>query len=243
MKKLYVVGIGPGNEEFLTYEAKKVLENSDFICGYTVYIELVRNYLPEKEMLSTPMKQEISRCKLAFETAMTGKVVSLVCSGDAGVYALASPVLELQEKFPEVEVEIIPGITASISGGAILGAPLSHDFATISLSDLLTPLEIIKTRLELTAKADFCIVIYNPSSTKRADYLKMACEILLNYKKTDTICGIVKNIGRCGQEYQILTLDELKNTQVDMFSTVFIGNSQTKVVNNRMVTPRGYEIL
>lgn len=242
MKKLYVVGIGPGNEEFLTFQAKKALENSDIICGYTVYVDLVSKFLPDKKVLSTPMKQEITRCKLAFEQAMEDNIVSMVCSGDAGVYALAGPILELSEFYPEVTVEIVCGVTAALSGGAVLGAPLTHDFATISLSDLLTPLDLIKKRLDLTAQADFCVVLYNPSSKKRADYLNQACEIMLKHKSKDTVCGIVRNIGREGEAYQILTLNELKSTQVDMFSTVFVGNSQTKVVNNRMITPRGYEI-
>lgn len=242
MGKLYVVGIGPGNEEFLTLEAKKALENSQVICGYTVYVDLVSKFIEGKEKISTPMKQEITRCKLAFEQAKLGKIVSMVCSGDAGVYALAGPILQLSENFPDVEIEIVAGVTAAMSGGAVLGAPLTHDFATISLSDLLTPYEIIEKRLDLASKADFCMVLYNPSSIKRADYLKKACDIILNSKSGETVCGIVKNIGRDGQESEILTLNELKNQKVDMFSTVFIGNSQTKVINNKMVTPRGYLI-
>ncbi len=242
MKKLYVVGIGPGDESFLTIEAKAALESCDLICGYTVYVDLVKAFLPEKETLSTPMKREIERCKLAFEHAEEGKTVAMVCSGDAGVYALAGPILELSQQYEDVEIEIVPGITAALSGGAVLGAPLTHDFATISLSDLLTPMPLIEKRLECAAMADFSIVLYNPSSKKRADYLRRACQILLKYKSPQTICGIVKNIGREGEEKSILTLDELKSEQVDMFSTVFIGNSQTKTIGSYMVTPRGYDI-
>ncbi len=242
MKKLYVVGIGPGEERFLTLEAKKALEACDLICGYTVYVDLVKAFLPEKETLSTPMKREIERCKLAFEHAAMDKTVAMVCSGDAGVYALAGPILELSDQYLDVEIEIVPGITAALSGGAVLGAPLTHDFATISLSDLLTPMPLIEKRLECAAMADFSIVLYNPSSKKRADYLKRACGILLKYKSSETVCGIVRNIGREGEEKKILTLGELREKQVDMFSTIFIGNSQTKTIGNYIVTPRGYEI-
>ncbi len=243
MKKLYVVGIGPGNEKFLTKEARLVLESCDVICGYTVYVDLVKGYMTDKEWIATPMKREIERCKLAFDTAMEGKSVAMVCSGDAGVYALAGPILELSEQYEEVELEIVCGITAAVSGAAVLGAPLTHDFATISLSDLLTPLELIHKRIECAAMGDFSIVLYNPSSVKRGDYLRQACEIMLRYKEEDTICGIVRNIGREGQEKTILSLKELMDTKVDMFSTVFIGNSSTKKIRDYMVTPRGYKEL
>lgn len=242
MKKLYVVGIGPGSEDGITYEAMKALENSDVICGYTVYVDLVKKFLKDKETFETPMKQEIKRCKMAFEKAQEDKVVSMVCSGDAGVYAMAGPIIELSENYEDVEVEIISGVTSALSGGAVLGAPLTHDFALISLSDLLTPLETIFKRVDLASQGDFSIVFYNPSSKKRKDYLKQACEIMLKHKSPETVCGIVKNIAREGQEKIILTLLELKDTEVDMFSTVFVGNSTTKAINNFIVTPRGYDI-
>lgn len=170
----------------------------------------------------------------------------MICSGDAGIYGMAGPILELGEKHPEVEIEVIPGITAALSGGAVLGAPLMHDFAVISLSDLLTPWETIENRLDAAAKTDFSICLYNPSSRKRADYLKRACEIFLRYKSSDTVCGIVKNIGRDGETKKVMTLAELRDYEADMFTTVFIGNSRTEKSvlggQNWMVTPRGYRI-
>lgn len=242
MKKIYVVGLGPGCYEQLTIRADRALQGADLIVGYTVYVDLVKAYYPEKECLTTPMKKEADRCRMAFEEANKGKKVAMVCSGDAGVYGMAGLMYEIGEAYPEVELEIIPGITAALGGGSVLGAPLTHDFAVISLSDLLTPWEKIECRLQMAAQGDFSICLYNPSSKKRHDYLQKACEICLQYKSPDTVCGLVKNIGREGEKAQILTLGELKDTAVDMFTTVFIGNSQTKVVNGKMVTPRGYKI-
>ena len=242
MKKLTVVGMGPGEYESMTLRAVKALNTCDVIVGYTVYVDLAKPYFPDKEFLTTPMKREIERCEMAFAEAEKGRSVAMICSGDAGIYGMAGPILELGEKHPEVEIEVIPGITAALSGGAILGAPLMHDFAVISLSDLLTPWETIENRLDAAAKTDFSICLYNPSSRKRSTYLAKACEIMLEYKAEDTVCGIVKNIAREGETMQTLTLKELKETTVDMFSTVFIGNKQTKVIREKMVTPRGYRI-
>ena len=188
------------------------------------------------------MRQEQDRCKLAFEEAMTGKVVALVCSGDAGVYGLSGLMLEIGRDYPECNVEVIAGVTAAVSGAAVLGAPLIHDFVLISLSDLMTPWEKIEKRLHCAAAADFVMVLYNPSSKKRADYLQRACEIILSEQSEDTICATVENIGREGERAKILTLKELKEENVNMFTTVFIGNSQTRVVGNQMVTPRGYQL-
>ena len=165
----------------------------------------------------------------------------MICSGDAGVYGMSGLILELGEAFPEVEVEVIAGVTAALSGAAVLGAPLVHDFAVISLSDLMTPWEKIKKRLKLAAQADFVIVLYNPSSKKRSDYLSRACQIILQYQSKNMVCGYVENIGREGQQALICTLEELQNRQVNMFTTVFIGNSQTRQIGQKMVTPRGYE--
>lgn len=241
MKKLSVVGIGPGNESYLSISAKETLKDSDLIVGYSKYVELVKEYFPEKNYLSTPMTKEVDRCRMALEKASEYNIVSVVCSGDAGVYGMAALVYELSVDFPDVDINIVPGISAVLSGSAVLGAPIGHDFAVISLSDLLTPWELIEKRLRLAGEGDFCICLYNPSSHKRKDYLKRACEILLNFKEEDTICGYVRNIGRIGEEYHILSLLELKEIEVDMFTTVFIGNSNTKVINNKMVTPRGYK--
>lgn len=239
---VYVVGMGPGNFDQMTFEARKALEQSDVIVGYTVYVDLLREYFPEKQFLTTPMRKEVERCRMAFEEARKGQCVAMVCSGDAGVYGMSGLILELQEEYPECQVEVISGVTAALAGGAVLGAPLMHDFAVISLSDLLTPWEKIERRLRCAAEADFSICIYNPSSKKRADYLKRACEIILEQTKEDRVCGIVSNIGREGQSARVLLLSELKDTQVDMFTTVFIGNSQTRKIGERMVTPRGYRI-
>lgn len=240
MKKIYVVGIGPGEYESMTIKAERILRASDVIVGYTVYVSLVEEYFPGKEFLTTPMRQEKERCVLAFKEAVKGKTVAVVCSGDAGIYGMAGLMLEIGQEYPEVLLEIVPGITAASSGAAVLGAPLMHDFAVVSLSDLLTPWEKIEGRLLAAAEADFCICIYNPASRKRKRHLKRACEILLQRKPGDTVCGMVRNIGREGQSHALCTLEELKEAEADMFTTVFVGNSQTKKVNGRMVTPRGY---
>ena len=238
---VYVVGLGPGDPQFLTAQAKTALENADVLCGYTVYIDLIRSFYPEKEVHATGMTKEIDRCRWALETAQSGKTVALVCSGDAGVYGMANPILELAPNYPSVEIEVVPGLTAALSGGAVLGAPLAHDFCVISLSDRLTPWEIIEKRLACAAMGDFCVAIYNPSSKGRPDYLQRAVRILLqNGKSEETVCGIVRNIGRERQQSEIITLRELENKQVDMFTTVYIGNKTTKNIEGKMVTPRGY---
>lgn len=242
MNQLYVVGIGPGEYENMTFEAQKVLEGSQVIVGYTVYADLVKRHFPDKEYIVTGMRQEGDRCSMALKAAADGKRVSVVCSGDSGVYGMAGLLMELGADYPAVEIKVVAGITAALSGAALLGAPLGHDFAVVSLSDLMTPWEKIAKRLEAAAMADFCICLYNPSSRKRKDYLKKACGILLKYRLPDTVCGMVRNIGREGQSHIILSLSELEQAQADMFTTVFIGNSQTKVIKGQMVTPRGYEV-
>ena len=238
---VYVVGLGPGNARFLTAQAQAALQAADVLCGYTVYIDLVRPLYPDKEVYTTGMTKEIDRCCWALETAQSGKTVALVCSGDAGVYGMASPLLELAQSYPAVTVEIVPGLTAALSGGAVLGAPLAHDFCVISLSDRLTPWAVIEKRLACAAAGDFSIALYNPSSRGRADYLQKAVHILLaNGKGPQTVCGIVRSIGRAGETARLLPLAELENTPVDMFTTVFIGNAATRVLGGKMVTPRGY---
>ncbi|MGN0421445.1 MAG: precorrin-3B C(17)-methyltransferase [Lachnospiraceae bacterium] len=240
MNKIYVIGIGPGSYEQMTIKAAEALKKCDVIVGYTVYVDLLREYFGEKEFLTTPMRQEVRRCEMAFEEAAKGRTTAMVCSGDAGIYGMAGLMYEIGEKYPDIELEIIPGVTAAIGGAAVLGAPMSHDCCLISLSDLLTPWEKIEKRLLAAAQADFVICLYNPSSKKRADYLEKACNLMLRYKSEDTVCGIVKNIAREGEAMQILSLKELQKTAVDMFSTVFIGNCDTKVIDGKMVTPRGY---
>lgn len=240
MNKIYVIGIGPGSYEQMTIKAAEALKKCDVIVGYTVYVDLLREYFDEKEFLTTPMRQEVRRCEMAFEEAAKGRTTAMVCSGDAGIYGMAGLMYEIGEKYPDIELEIIPGVTAAIGGAAVLGAPMSHDCCLISLSDLLTPWEKIEKRLLAAAQADFVICLYNPSSKKRADYLDKACDLMLRYKSEDTVCGVVKNIAREGEAMQILSLKELQKTAVDMFSTVFIGNCDTKVIDGKMVTPRGY---
>lgn len=241
MNKIYVVGIGPGEYEQMTLKAIRALEGSDVIIGYTVYVDLVKEHFAGREFMTTPMKKEVDRCILAFEEAKKGKVVSMICSGDAGVYGMAGLMYEVGVRYPDVELEIIPGVTAALGGAAVLGAPLIHDFCLISLSDLLTPWEKIEARLLGAAKADLGVVLYNPSSKKRHDYLMKACDLMMQYKSPDTVCGIVGNIAREGEFSEVMTLHELRDTRVDMFTTVFIGNSQTKEIGGKMVTPRGYK--
>ena len=229
MNKLYVIGIGPGAEDQMTRKALDILRDVDVIAGYGVYVELVKPLFPDKEYLVTPMRKEVDRCRMAIDAAKEGRTVAMISSGDAGVYGMAGLCLELAAD-TDVEVEVIPGVTAALSGGAVLGAPLTHDFAVISLSDLLTPWDKIEKRLELAGEADLSIALYNPSSHRRSDYLQKACDV----------CGVVRNIGREGESYQVMTLKELRDYKADMFTTVFIGNSQTMEINGRMVTPRGY---
>ena len=242
MNKIYAVGIGPGKPAFMTAQARQALEEAEVLCGYTVYVELVAPLFPGKETYTTPMTKEIDRCRWALQTAAAGKTVALVCSGDAGVYGMAAPLLQLAADYPDVDVEVVAGVTAALSGAAVLGAPLGHDFCVISLSDLLTPWAVIEKRLQCAAQGDFAICLYNPSSRKRADYLQRACDILLaSGKAPETVCGWVRNIGREGQEKQLLTLGELRDVQLDMFTTVFIGSAGTRNIQGNMVTARGYE--
>ena len=239
--KVTVIGLGPGGGADLTGRARAALEECDLLVGYTAYIDLVKEDFPDKETLSTGMRREVDRCRAAVEAALTGKSVAVVCSGDSGVYGMAALVYEVAQEYDPIDIEVVPGITAACGGAAVLGAPLTHDFAVVSLSDLLTPWEKIEARLTAAARADFVLCLYNPASKSRPDYLRRACDILLAAGKSpDTVCGTVRNIGRAGEEARILTLGRLRDTQVDMFTTVFVGNSQTKVLGGKMVTPRGY---
>ena len=240
MAELYVVGIGPGNAENLTGAARAALEKASLLCGYTVYVDLLRPLYPEKAYYSTGMTGEMERCRTCLKRAAAGETVALVCSGDAGVYGMAGPVLALAPEYPGVSVTVIPGVTAALSGAALLGAPLGHDFCVISLSDRLTDWALIEKRLRLAAQGDFAICLYNPASRHRRDYLQRACDILLTEKGGDTVCGLARQIGREGESWRVLTLKALRNTEADMFTTVFIGSSQTREIGGRMVTPRGY---
>ncbi len=239
--KLTVIGLGPGAGADLTGRARAALEEADLIIGYTAYIDLIKDEFSHKEMASTGMRKEVDRCRMAVEAATKGKNVAVVCSGDSGVYGMAGLIYEVSQEFSPIEIDVIPGITAACGGAAVLGAPLTHDFALISLSDLMTPWELIEKRLANAADADFVLCLYNPRSHSRPEYLKKACEILLKHKKPETVCAYVQNIGRNGETARILPLSELVDCEeVDMFTTVFIGNCQTTVINGKMVTPRGY---
>lgn len=240
--KIYVVGMGPGKEEMMTKEAIWALEQAEVIVGYPVYLELLGERFRDKEFLSTPMKQETERCVLCFEKAREGRRVAMVCSGDAGIYGMACLMYEVGKQYPDIELEVISGITAASSGAAVLGAPLNHDFCVISLSDLLTPWDKIEKRLEAAAIGDFAIAVYNPSSRKRKDYLKRACDILLRHLEPERACGYVENIGRENTKAVTCTLRELREAQVNMFTTVFVGNSGSEIVHGKLITKRGYEI-
>lgn len=238
--KLYVIGIGPAGEEQMTLRAVRALAKCDCVAGYNLYLELIENLVAGKERIQTGMMREVDRCTAARDAALGGKTVAVVSSGDAGVYGMAGLMFELCEDHPQIEIEVIPGITAACSGGAVLGSPLTCDFAAISLSDLLTPWALIEKRVLHAAQGDLAMALYNPASKKRADHLQKACDIILTAQPPETVCGIVRNIGRAGEAFQLTTLGALRDTPVDMLTTVFIGSRRTKVISGRMVTPRGY---
>lgn len=239
--KLYVIGIGPGGEEQMTLQAVRALQDCNCVAGYSLYLDLIAPLIEGKERLETGMTREVDRCTAARDAALTGKQVAVISSGDAGIYGMAGLMFEVCQAYPEIQIEVIPGITAACSGGAVLGSPLTNDFAVISLSDLLTPWQTIERRLHGAAQGDFCICLYNPASKRRTDHLQKACDILLKERRPETPCGLVRNIGRDGQTMQIMTLQELRDTQVDMLTTVFVGNSMTRIIDGHLVTPRGYQ--
>jgi precorrin-3B C17-methyltransferase len=240
MGTLHLVGLGPGDPAGLTQAASAALAAADVIVGYKRYIQLVRPLYPDKEYFATGMTHEVDRCTEALTLAAAGRAVALVCSGDPGIYGMASLVYELAEDFPEVAIVPVPGVTAATSGAALLGAPLGHDFAVISLSDRLTPWELIEWRLECAALGDLCLSLYNPSSHGRPDHLRRACAVLLRHRSPETPCGTARAIGRTGQATAVMTLAELAEVEADMLTTVFVGNSQTRLIGGRLVTPRGY---
>lgn len=240
MNKLFVIGIGPGNYDMLTVAADKAIRSCDVIVGYRIYVDLIREHYADKEFLSSSMTEEVQRCNAALELAKGGTTVGIVCSGDSGIYGMAALVYELRGSAELPEIEIIPGITAACSGAALLGAPLTDDFSAISLSDRLTSWNVIEKRLICAAQSDMMIVLYNPASKGRPKHLQTACDILLRFLPEDRICGLVRNIGRNGEEQKLLSLGQLRDTGVDMFCTVFIGNSKTKALGGKLITPRGY---
>ncbi len=238
--KLSVVGIGPGHAGGMTGAAHAALAACDLICGYTAYVELVRPLFPDKTYFSTPMKSEVERCQAALEWAEEQNV-AMVCSGDAGVYGMAGLLYELWNRSGPVELEVIPGVTAAQSGAALLGAPLMQDYAVLSLSDLLVDWDVIEKRLHGAGAGDFAVVLYNPGSKKRTGHLRRACEILMQYRSGDTLCGVVENIGRAGEWSRLMPLSALCDFSAGMFCTVFIGNGRTMEIGGKMVTLRGYE--
>ena len=237
--KIYVVGIGPGKKKNMTFRAYEAMKNSDIIVGYKTYVDLVKEYYPGKEMKSSAMTKEVDRCTEVLELARQGKTVSLISSGDAGVYGMAGIMLEIADE--DMEVEVIPGITATNAAAAIAGAPIMHDYATISLSDLLTDWELIKKRLELAAQGDFVVSIYNPKSRGRVTQIEEAREIMMKYKPKSTPVAIVRNAGREDERYILTTLEKMLDHEIDMLTIVLIGNSNTFVKNGKIITPRGYE--
>ncbi len=241
--KLSIVGIGPGGEEHLTARARELIEKSNVVVGYTSYIKLIEELLEGKEVLASGMRQEIERAEKALSLASEGKKVVIVSSGDAGVYGMASPVLELMaRKKLEIDVEVIPGVTSALAASALLGAPLGHDFAVISLSDLLTPWEVIEKRLHAAGAGDFVVALYNPRSKKRIKQIALARDILLKYRSEATPVGIVAGAYRENQRVEITTLGEMLAGEIDMLTTVVIGNSQSFVYKNWIITPRGYRV-
>ncbi len=241
--KIYVVGIGPGNREHMTFHAKSAIDKSDIIVGYKTYIDLLEDMIKDKEVASSGMKKEIERCIEALEYAKQGKVVSLVSSGDSGVYGMAGIMLEvvLKDK-SDIEVEVVPGVTAANAAAASLGAPIMHDYVTISLSDLLTDWSLIEKRLHCAGDGDFVVCLYNPKSKGRQQQIEIAREILLKYKSENTVVGIVRNAKRAGESVTVTTLGDMLKYEINMFTTVIVGNSNTYSVKEMMITPRGYKL-
>lgn len=236
--KIYVVGIGPGKKADMTFRAYEAMEKSDIIIGYKTYMDLIKEYYPGKEMKNSQMTKEVDRCIDVLKLAKEGKNVALISSGDVGVYGMAGIMLEIADG--EVEVEIIPGVTATNAAAAIVGAPVMHDYVTISLSNLLTDWELIKKRLELAAQGDFVVSIYNPKSRGRVTQIEEAREIMLKYKPKTTPVAIVRNAGREDEEHVVTTLDEMLNHEINMLTIVIIGNANTFIKDGKMITPRGY---
>ena len=241
MKRIDVVGFGPGGYEYMTVQAIAAMKAADVIVGYTTYIDLIKDIFPDKNFLNTPMTREVERCRIALEEAKKGQQVALISSGDSGIYGMAGIMLQVvQASGEDIPVRIIPGVTAASAGASMLGAPLMNDFAIISLSDLMVPITQIMLRVKCAAEGDFVICLYNPKSRKRKDYLEKAADIIMTYRKPETPVGIVRRAGRENSSCEVTTLKELKNAEVDMFTIVIIGNSMTYVQDGKIITPRGY---
>ena len=239
--KIYVVGIGPGKKADMTFKAYEKMKNSDIIVGYKTYTDLIKEYFPNTEIRSSSMMKEVDRCLEVLDLAKAGKNVALISSGDAGIYGMAGIMYEIINENDNIEVEVIAGVTATNAAAAIVGAPIMHDYVTISLSNLLTDWELIKKRLELAAQGDFIISLYNPKSKGRTTQISEAQKIMLKYKSKDTPVAIVRNAGRENEEYEITTLENMLDFEINMLTIVLIGNSNTYVKNGKIITPRGYE--
>ena len=240
---IYVIGIGPGCRDLMTQEAISAMEDAEVIVGYKTYIKLVEDFIKDKEVVQNGMRKEVDRCQDAIDIAKTGKKVAVISSGDAGIYGMAGLILELITKQElDIPVKVIPGVTASIGAAAVLGAPIMHDFCHISLSDLMTPWEVIEKRLRLAADADFVICLYNPRSKGRSEHLAKAFKIMGEFKDGSTPVGIVKDVGREDQEKFICTFDTMDFERVDMTTMVIIGNKSTYIHDDLMITPRGYTV-
>lgn len=239
--KIYVVGIGPGNMEDISVRAYKTLKNVDVIAGYITYIDLVKDEFKEKEFYVSGMKKEIDRCEKVLELAKEGKTVALISSGDAGIYGMAGIMIEVALG-SRIDVEVIPGITSSVAGASLVGAPLMHDQAIISLSDLLTDWEVITKRIDRASEGDFVISLYNPKSKGRTEQIVEAREIMLKHKAPSTPVALLRHVGREDENYTLTNLDEMLNYEIDMFTVVIVGNSKTYVKEGKMITPRGYHL-
>ena len=237
---IYVVGVGPGGTDEITPRAMEVLRSCDAVVGYTRYVDLLKDELAGKTIFTSGMRQEVERCTAALKFAQEGRTVAVISSGDAGVYGMAGLMMEIAQGSGQ-EIIIIPGITAANSAAAILGAPLMNDYVTVSLSDILTDWNTIERRLEAACAGDFVICIYNPASKHRPEHFKRACEILLRHKSPDTPAGYVRNIGREGQTHEVTTLGEIMTREIDMLCTVIIGSSQSRILDGKIITPRGYK--
>jgi precorrin-3B C17-methyltransferase len=243
-----IVGIGPGGQDHLTGAALDAIGASDCVVGYSAYIDLIRPLLGGKRIISTGMTEEVRRCEAAIEEALRGRVISIVSSGDSGIYGMAGVVLELATKRGLVrdmlDIEVIPGVPAFVAAASVLGAPIMHDFASISLSDILTPWEKIEKRVNNAGSADFVIILYNPKSSKRVEGLGKAIDILRGYRSKATPVGIVRNAMRQGQRSVLTTLGDFDgfSASIDMLTIVVIGNSETFIKDGLMITPRGYGI-
>lgn len=239
--KIFITGIGPGSRELLTPEAKVSIFNAHVIVGYKTYIHLIEDLIQDKQIISNGMRKEKERCGAAIEKALEGNIVTVISSGDSGIYGMAGLVYEMAGE-AAIEIQVVPGVSASNAAAALLGAPLMHDFATISLSDLLTELPVIEKRIEYAAKGDFVICLYNPMSKTRKEPFNRCYDILQTALKPETPVGMVRNAYRENQEVVITYLNKLKEHTIDMVTVLIIGNSQTKIINGKMVTPRGYRV-